>query len=93
MSERQVKLVLDGKTGEASLVDTSIPQRSPATPILFVTYLSGILDEVEAAVPGIRGLSFVDDTGWWADGENDEEVAAKLRKAAEASINWARAME
>jgi len=59
MSDRQVKLVLDGKTGEAP-VATDIPQGSPAAPILFVTYLSGIFDEVEAAVLGIQGLSFVD---------------------------------
>jgi len=64
MSDRQVKLVLDGKPGEASLMVTGIPQGSPAAPILFFRYLSGIFDEVEAAVPGIRGLSFVDDIGW-----------------------------
>jgi len=61
MSDRQVKLVLDGKTGEANPVDTGVPQGSPVAPILFTTYLSGIFDKVEVAVPGIRGLSFVDD--------------------------------
>jgi len=40
MSDRQVKFLLDGKTGEASPVGTGIPQGSPAAPILFVTYLS-----------------------------------------------------
>jgi len=59
MSDRQAKLVLDGKTGEASAVDTGIPQGSLAAPIMFATYLSGIFDEVEAAGPGVRGLSFV----------------------------------
>ena len=54
----------DGKTCAASPVDTGIPQGSPVAPILFVTYLSGTSDEVGAAVPGIRGLSFVDDIGW-----------------------------
>jgi len=29
--------------------------------VLFVTYLLGIFDAVEAAVLGIHGLSFVDD--------------------------------
>jgi len=89
MSDRQVKLVLDGKTGEASPVDTGIPQGSPAAPILFVTYLSGIFGEVESAVLGIRGLSFVDDIGWWADGADDAAVAAKLSEAAAASIDRA----
>jgi hypothetical protein len=61
MTGRQVKLVLDGETGDASPVDTGIPQGSPAAPILFVTYLSGIFDEVERTVPGVKGLSFADD--------------------------------
>jgi len=86
MSGRQVKLVLDGITGKANSVDTGIPQGSPAAPVLFVTYLSGIFDEVEAAVPGIRGLSFVDDIVWWADGVDDKAVAAKLTAAARAAM-------
>jgi len=73
-----------GKTG-----GHRIPQGSPVAPILFVTYLSGIFDEVEAAVPGIRGLSFVDDISWWAEGKDDEEVATKLCEAAAAAIEWA----
>jgi len=89
MMDRQVKLVLDGKTGRARPVDTGIPQGSPAVPILFVTYLSGIFDEVEAAVPGVQGLSFVDDISWWAQGADDNEVAAKLSAAAAAAIKWA----
>jgi len=89
MSDRQVKLVIDGRTGKANKVDTGIPQGSPAAPILFVTYLSGIFDKVEAAVPGIRGLSFVDDISWWAEGADDVAVAAKLSAAAAASIEWA----
>jgi len=89
MSDRQVKLVLDGKTGEANPVDTGIPQGSPVAPILFTTYLSGIFDKVEAAVPGIRGLSFVDDISWWVDGADSRAVAAKLSAAAAASIVWA----
>jgi ribonuclease HI len=90
MTGRQVKLVLDGETGDASPVDTGIPQGSPAAPILFVTYLSGIFDEVERAVPGIKGLSFADDIAWWVKGEDEDEVAAKLAEAAAASLDWAR---
>jgi hypothetical protein len=41
--DRQVRLVLDG---DAHAVDTGIPQGFPAAPILFVTYLSGIFEEV-----------------------------------------------
>jgi hypothetical protein len=44
MTGRQVKLVLDDETGDASPVDTGIPPGSPAAPILFVTYRSGIFE-------------------------------------------------
>jgi len=59
-------------------VDTRVPQGSPVASILFVTYLSGIFDVVEKAAPGVSGLSFVDDIGWWAKGRNEGEVAEKL---------------
>jgi len=77
MSDRQVKMVLDGKPGEARPVDTGVPQRSPAAPILFVTYSTSIFNEVEAAVPGVCGLSFVDDIRWWAKEASGEYVYTK----------------
>jgi len=51
MSDHRVKFVLGGEVGEANPVDTGIPRESPAAPILFVMYPSGIFDEVERAVP------------------------------------------
>jgi len=89
MTDRQVRLVLDGEVGVPNAVDTGVPQGSPAAPILFVTYLSGIFDAVEQAAPGNSGLSFIDDIGWWVEGRNDKEVAAKLSQAAAAAIEWA----
>jgi len=35
----QIRLVLNGLTGEVRPVDTGIPQGSPAVPILFLDYL------------------------------------------------------
>jgi len=70
-------------------VDTGIPQGSPVAPVLFTTYLSGIFDRVETAVPGIQGLSFVDDISWWAEGAVAGKVVAKLSAAVAASMEWA----
>jgi len=89
MTDRQVKIVLDGEVGDAAPVDTGTPQGSPAAPILFTTYLSGNFDEVENVCLGIKALSFVDDVAWWAQGKNDQEVAKKLEVAAGASLAWA----
>jgi len=89
MSDRRVKLVLDGEIGDENPVDTSVPQGSPAAPILFITYLSGIYDEVERTATGVSRLSFVDDIRWWAEGKNAEEVVGKLSLVAAAAIEWA----
>ena len=64
MSDRRVILVLVGEIGDENPVDTGVPQGSPAAPILFVTYLLGIFDEVERTAVGVSRLSFVDDIGW-----------------------------
>jgi hypothetical protein len=56
--------------------------------ILFVTYLSGIFDEVERTVPSIKGLSFADDITWWVKGKDEKEVAAKLSEVVAMSLDW-----
>jgi len=89
MTGQKVQIALDGETSEAQAVDTGVSQGSPQAPILFITYLSGIFDEVEQRVPGVSRLSFVDDIGWWVEGKNGEAVAAKLSEVAMAAINWA----
>jgi hypothetical protein len=76
MTDQQVKVVLDGEVGQAHQVDTGIPQGSPAAPILFVTYLSGIFEEVERAVPSVKGLSFADDIAWWTGGKGSRMCEA-----------------
>ena len=80
--------MLDGDVGEPNAVDTGVPQGSPAAPILFITYLSGIFEVVEKTAPGISGLSFVDDIGWWVEVRNDEEVADRVSAAAAAAMEW-----
>jgi len=87
MRNRKVRLVVDGTEGEAYEVDTGIPQGLPVAPILFITYLSGIFEEVEKRVPGVKALSFADDISWWVEGKNDKEVAEKLAEATKAAVS------
>jgi len=88
MSDRKVRLVLEGREGEEHEVETGVPQGLPVAPILFTAYLSGIFDQVEAACPGVQGLSLVDDVAWWADGKTEREVAAALGRAVKAALDW-----
>jgi len=76
MSGQEIKLVLDGKVGQANPVDTGIPHGSlPEVPELFIADLSDISDVVERAVPGTKALSFVDDIARWAEGMGGQAVA------------------
>jgi len=88
MLGRQVKPVPDREVGEANPVDTSLPQGSPTVLALFITYLSGIFDEVERVAPGIRGLSFCGRHRMVGRrcGEGDEAVTANCRKVMTAGI-------
>jgi len=54
MSDRKVRLMLEGREGEEHEVETGVPQGSPVAPILFTAYLSGIFDQVEAACLGSK---------------------------------------
>lgn len=92
MSDRQVKLVLDGGGGRGERSGHRYPSRSPAAPIIFATYMSGIFGGVVRAVPGVSGLSFVDNIELWAEGKGGKDgkaVAAMLTRAAAAFIDWA----
>ena len=64
VSERKVRLVLNGQEGDDHEVDTGIPQGSPVSPILFTVYLPGLFGHMEERVPGVKALSFVDDVAW-----------------------------
>ena len=88
MRNQKVHLVLDETEGEVYEVDTGIPQGLPVAPILFITYLSGIFEEVEKRVPGVKALSFADDILWWAEGKNEKEVAEKLAEASKTAVSW-----
>ena len=62
ISERRVKIVVDGQEGDEVDVTTGLPQGSAVSPILFAIYIA---EFVESRVPGVRALSFV--AGWQWD--------------------------
>jgi len=74
MTGRKVKLVLDEIEGESHEVQAGISQGSPAAPIHFISYLSGLFEEVEKRCKGFKALSFADDISWWVEGSTGEEI-------------------
>ena len=58
------------------------------SPVLFATYMADIYQAVESQVEDSRGISFVDDVTWIVKGYDLDDVARKLERCAEASLEW-----
>lgn len=60
-------MTIDGHDSEDVGVTTDFPQGSLVSPILFVTYVSGVHHHVESRSQ-VASISFVDDITWIASG-------------------------
>ena len=67
-------------------VECGIPQGSPLSPILFMMYVSGFFDAIEAKAP-ITTLSFIDDIGLTAVEGSIYEVTNTLQQVGQEAIN------
>jgi len=89
LSERKVGMIIEGNAMERHPVEPGVPQGSPASPILFAIYTSGLIKSVEEYVSEAEGLSFVDDLGWVATGNDVNHVVSILERCAAKTIEWA----
>jgi len=92
MNERKVILSIDGKEGDSMDVETGIPQGSPVSPVLFVTYLSGLISDVEKEEEQCesKGISFVDDVEWVVERPVVGECTQRLERCAAGAQKWAK---
>ena len=88
MQDRRVIMSLDGQDGEEMAVTTGQPQGSPVSPVLFAIYEADIHRVVEDQVEDTRGISFVDDITWIAEGYDLDDVTRKLERCTAASLEW-----
>ena len=56
---------------------------------MFAIYIPDIHGAVEDQVEDSRGISYVDDVTWIAEGANVDEVVDRLERCAKASLRWA----
>ena len=89
LAERITRLSFDGFTSDPIPMCTGIPQGSPLSPILFLVFASGLLEQIEGE-NGAVGLGFVDDTNIIVWGRSAEENCRRLDQIHERCLAWAR---
>jgi len=88
MSNPKVGLVINDRKGRIT-TSTWDPRGSPASPILFTIYLSGLFVHVaEREVSGMEAHSFVDDLTWLAEDKDENVLGATPEAAAPTAKQW-----
>lgn len=82
LTDRKIQIIIDGYENKEKEIEAGIPQGSPALPIFFLIYISGVFDSVLESCSLIRALSFVDDLGFIASGSLVKDIALTLEKIA-----------
>jgi len=90
LSDRTVEMVIEGNVLQSRPVEASVPQGSPVSPILFAIHTAELIKWVVERVQGVKGLSFVDDLGWVATGNDVNQLVWTLEACAAQSIESAR---
>ena len=77
--QKETSLVFSGYQSPPIAVATGIPQGSPLSPILFLFFVSNLLDSFEEGAT--QGIGFVDDTNLITYGPTAAENCRTLEKA------------
>jgi hypothetical protein len=89
LSERTITLSFNSQTDRQRPISTSIPQGSPASPILFILYLRPLFDTLNTIHPNIWSPSYIDDVALVAQGKTREGNVRVLEAAARTAFQWA----
>jgi hypothetical protein len=88
LTNRRAFLVIDGHPGIEAPINSGLPQGTPVSPILFVLYVRLLATAIETAVPGVKGLSFMDDQGLVTAAKSIKEACKTLQRAAKIAVEW-----
>lgn len=80
--------MIDGFTNPKQIIEIRISQGSPVSPILFLIYISGVFSTVEAKLPNITYVSFVDNLAFLTSDHSINKVAKLLEKVGKMAQEW-----
>jgi hypothetical protein len=90
MTERRTKIVIPGYTSDWIQTQSGIPQGSPLSPILFLFFISELLELFQKPSGGTLAFGFVDDTNIIAWGNTARENCKRLEDVHKKCLTWAR---
>ena len=86
-SHRQTGLAFGCERENLQPVNTGMPQESPISPVLFLTYLRFLFITIQHKHPHIATPSYVDDVARLV-GDTEEENFRKLEAIAKTALSW-----
>ena len=89
MQGRRTRIAYTGYQSDWIHTRAGIPQGSPLSPILFLFFISDLLERFQDAREGTLGIGFVDDTNLVTWGPSARENCQKLTIAHEQCLAWA----
>ena len=87
---RRTQIALPTYTGPWIETNVGIPQGSPLSPILFLFFISELLDDLSRADEGVLAFGFVDDTSLVAWGDTASDNCLRLGQVHDRCIAWAK---
>jgi hypothetical protein len=88
MSDRKVRIKMDGRMEKVMDVETRVTQGSPTSPILFAIYIAGHIKTAENKVPEVTTLSFVDDVAWVVEGRDINQLTSQMQRCVRRATKW-----
>ena len=88
LSNRRTRIAMDGSTSEEYSVETGIPQGSPLSPILYIFYNAGLIEQCTVG-NGTATTGYIDDAAILAWGDSTNETCQKLAMSLERAQRWA----
>lgn len=88
LSNRRTRIVMDGHASKEYPVETGIPQGSPLSPILYIFYNAGLIEEC-AVGDSTAVTGYIDDAAILAWGDSTGETCQKLAVSLERAQRWA----